>query len=85
MSVMRVGEVWLKALVAPREVVRRVWWWGEAVVRMVVDEEAGRARRRIWMAEAPTPELPPRTRMEAGVGPVVEPEGRKRSGMRREA
>lgn len=43
----------------------------------------GRARRRIWIAEAPTPELPPRMRREVGWGPVVWWLGRKGRGILR--
>jgi hypothetical protein len=49
-----------KHFVAPRE--RRCAWCAvELVVRSVA---CGRVRRRSWIAEAPTPELPPRMRTE---------------------
>src|SRR5215471_11217266 len=67
MSVTRLGELRSKAFVAPRET-RWMWCLGELVVKIVVE---GRARRRSWIAAAPTPELPPRIRIELG----WEPEG----------
>ena len=58
-------------MVASREL-RWAWCWGELVVRIVVE---GSARRKIWIAAVPTPELPPRTRMVFGREPVVAPPG----------
>ena len=48
---------------------------------MVRIAAVGSASLRIWIAAAPTPELPPRTRTEFGWGPVVAPSGRKGRGI----
>ena len=48
---------------------------------MVKIAAVGSASLRIWIAAAPTPELPPRTRTDFGWGPVVAPSGRKGRGI----
>ena len=48
---------------------------------MVRIAAVGSASLRIWIAAAPTPELPPRTRTDFGWGPVDAPSGRKGRGI----